>query len=96
MTHFAAFFQEKYQREIDLLITHALAEDLGPGDFSSLSCLSNDKISKAQLLVKEDCVLAGVAMAVRICELYDASLEVNMFCVDGDHVCKGTICLEIH
>ncbi|MCW1953044.1 MAG: carboxylating nicotinate-nucleotide diphosphorylase [Flavobacteriia bacterium] len=88
-------FQQQYQAEIAILIKNALSEDIGAGDFSALSCLPLEEISKAQLRVKEDCVLAGVSMAAQICALYDPSLELNVLYLDGDFVPKSGVCLEL-
>ena len=95
MKHTPSSFPQKYQKEIDLLIQNALAEDIGAGDFSALSCLPSEEVSKAQLLVKADCVLAGVAMAARICELYDPRLELHMVFLDGALVSSGSVGLEL-
>lgn len=41
-------------------IVRSLEEDVGPGDYSSLSCVDHEKQGKAHLIVKEDGVLVGV------------------------------------
>ncbi len=45
---------------IDKLIDLAIAEDIGDGDHSSLSCIPENETGKVKLLVKEEGVLAGV------------------------------------
>ena len=45
------------------LIDIAINEDIGDGDHTSLSCIPNDAKGKAQLLVKENCIIAGVDLA---------------------------------
>jgi nicotinate-nucleotide pyrophosphorylase (carboxylating) len=43
-------FLEQYKSEIDSFISAALKEDIGDGDHTSQSCLSNSETSKANLL----------------------------------------------
>ena len=42
------------------LVDHALQEDVGDGDHSTLSCIPADVKGKAVLKIKQDGVLAGV------------------------------------
>ena len=44
-------------------IKNALEEDIQDGDHSTLSTIPKDLQQKAKLLVKEDCILAGVELA---------------------------------
>lgn len=76
---------------ISLFIQSALAEDIGEGDHSSLGAISETDRSKAQLLIKDDGILAGVALAERIFHHYDASLQIEFFKKDGDQVKKGEV-----
>ena len=39
---------------LQLFIHSALAEDIGPGDFSSLSSIPEGKVGQAKLIIKED------------------------------------------
>jgi nicotinate-nucleotide pyrophosphorylase (carboxylating) len=41
------------------------------------------------LLVKEDCTIAGVELAVEIFKTIDPSLVTDVFCQDGDFIQKG-------
>ena len=71
------------QKEIDLIITNALREDVGDGDHSSLSCIPEDATGKARLLVKDEGVLAGVAFAKAVFHKVDPSLEMDIVINDG-------------
>ncbi len=51
---------------VDQFIRLALAEDLGEGDHSTLGAVPSTKISKANLLVKDAGILAGVELAQKI------------------------------
>lgn len=71
-------------------IQAALKEDVGPGDYSSLSTLPPDLVQTAQLIVKQDCVLAGVDLAKEIFHYYDKDLKVEVEVEDGSWTEKGT------
>ena len=72
-------------------IKNALAEDVGSGDYTTISCVSIDSKSNAQLLVKKSGVIAGVECAKQIINYYDSSLRVESFTKDGDDVSAGDI-----
>jgi nicotinate-nucleotide pyrophosphorylase (carboxylating) len=74
---------------------NALKEDIGEGDHSSLSCLQVTDLGTAKLIVKENGVLAGVEVAKRVFELYDSTLEVEVFINDGAAVAVGDIVLNV-
>lgn len=74
---------------LDQFIRDAIAEDLGEGDHSSLACIPEDAIRTARLLVKEEGVLAGVEVAIKVFDIIDPQLEVEVFIVDGSKVRPG-------
>ena len=76
---------------IDKLIDLAFAEDIGDGDHTTLSSIPAEAMGKNMLLIKEDGVLAGVAMALRIFHRFDPSLQVEVLIEDGAEVKKGDI-----
>ena len=76
-------------------IQSAFAEDIGPGDYSSLAAIPEDKTGKARLLIKGDGILAGVEMAEKIFKAYDPRLEVELLKKDGDEVKFGDIGLIV-
>jgi len=71
---------------IDEFIENALNEDLGDGDHTSLACIPHQAVGKAHLLIKEEGILAGVDMAVRIFTRLDPDVRLEIFKHDGDHV----------
>ncbi|MBN1144236.1 MAG: carboxylating nicotinate-nucleotide diphosphorylase [Bacteroidales bacterium] len=71
---------------IDQFIENALHEDLGDGDHTSLACIPHQAVGNAQLLVKEEGILAGVNMAVRIFTRLDPDVRLEIFKHDGDHI----------
>jgi nicotinate-nucleotide pyrophosphorylase (carboxylating) len=80
---------------LDELIERALGEDIGDGDHTSLACIPENAISKAQLLVKEAGVLAGVDVARRIFNRVDSGLQLEAFLRDGQRVEPGDVAFII-
>jgi nicotinate-nucleotide pyrophosphorylase (carboxylating) len=80
---------------LDEIIRNALKEDIGSGDFSTLSCVPKEAEGSAQLIVKENGVLAGIEVAKRIYEIYDPSLLLEVLKFDGDSVKKGDIAFRV-
>ncbi len=76
-------------------ISRALEEDLGPGDHSTLATIPKDLQQKAKLLVKEDCILAGVELAEIIFRQFDPSLSVEVLMKDGQQAKAGDIVLNV-
>jgi len=72
-------------------IKSALEEDLGKGDHSTLSTIPKDLVQSARLLVKEDCILAGVELAEIIFKTFDKNMQVEIFIKDGDSAKKGDV-----
>lgn len=72
-------------------IKQALCEDLGEGDPSTLGSVPLSKKCKANLLVKDNGLIAGVAMAEKIFHEVDKSLQLTFYKKDGDPIEKGEI-----
>jgi nicotinate-nucleotide pyrophosphorylase (carboxylating) len=81
--------------QIEEIIKRAIAEDLGDGDHSSLSCIPIEAMGKAQLKVKEKGILAGVELAKWVFNLIDPKLKVEVFISDGAHVKPGDIAFYV-
>jgi nicotinate-nucleotide pyrophosphorylase (carboxylating) len=76
-------------------IKNALEEDIQDGDHSTLSTIPKDLEQSAKLLVKQDCILAGVELAEIIFKTYDKNLTVETFVKDGDAVKVGNIAFTV-
>jgi nicotinate-nucleotide pyrophosphorylase (carboxylating) len=72
-------------------ILRSLSEDLGDGDHSSLACIPSEAAGKARLLIKEDGILAGVAVASKVFSIIDNNLEIKILIKDGTKVTPGDI-----
>lgn len=75
----------------DKLIDLAIAEDIGDGDHSSLSCIPNDAIGEVQLMLKDSGVLAGVEVAQKVYQRIDSQINFTPFLTDGASVKFGDI-----
>ena len=80
---------------IDHFIAEGLAEDIGSGDYSSLSCVPKQSSSTAVLKIKEDGIIAGLELAEIIFKKVDNCLELNFFKKDGDFVRSGELAFEV-
>ncbi|MEL7163639.1 MAG: nicotinate-nucleotide diphosphorylase (carboxylating), partial [Bacteroidota bacterium] len=68
---------ESLRQRILQFIQEALAEDVGPGDFTSEATIPTDSRDTARLLVKDVGVLAGVEVARMIFESVDPTAEFD-------------------
>ncbi len=84
-----------YHFNIQKFIDSALAEDTGDGDHTSLACIPSSAKGKAQLLVKENGVLAGVDLALQIFKTVDKFLKINVLIKDGSKIKVGDIILTV-
>ena len=78
------------------LIDRAFAEDVGDGDHTTLSTIPATANGSAQLLVKDNGILAGVELALAILQRYDPNLTAKVFLEDGASVKPGDVVMIIH
>jgi len=76
-------------------IASAVKEDIGNGDYTSMACVPENAYGKAELLVKEPGIIAGVEIAKKIFEHIDPTLSVRDFIPDGNEINPGDIVLEV-
>ena len=72
-----------------IFIRRALREDIGSGDHTTLSIIPENKTGKAQLLVKNDGIIAGLELAGLIFEQIDPRIKIEFFTIDGSPVRSG-------
>lgn len=80
---------------LDQIIEFSLREDLGDGDHTSLSTIPDNQLGKAHLIIKEDGVLAGVEVALKVFATVDSTLKVEVKIQDGAEVRVGDIVLHV-
>ena len=83
--------QEQFNKEIELIITNAIREDVGDGDHSSLACIPAIAQGKGKLLVKDEGVIAGVEFAKQVFAYVDKDMKVETLIEDGSPVKYGDI-----
>ena len=74
-------------------IRRALAEDIGDGDITSEAFIPEGHRSHAQIIAKEDLVLAGTEAAVEVFRLVDPAITVALHKSDGAMLAKGDVIL---
>lgn len=83
--------QEQLNKELELIISNAIREDVGDGDHSSLACIPKEANGKAKLLVKDKGIIAGVEFARMVFKQVDPGLKMKTFINDGRNVQHGDI-----
>jgi len=84
-----------FNAALDHLIDEAFKEDVGDGDHSSLSCIPADAQGKAVLKIKQDGILAGMAVAQRIFNYTEPASVFTAFKNDGDAMLYGEKAFEV-
>lgn len=77
--------------DLEALLDRALAEDVGPGDVTTEATIPEGTRATASFLIKEDGVVAGLAVAERVFARVDPGLEVSWTAADGDRLEAGTV-----
>jgi len=73
------------------LLETTLKEDLGDGDHSSLACIPAESTGSAQLLIKDEGIIAGLEITSLIFERIDPGISIEFFLQDGDRIKPGDI-----
>ncbi len=76
-------------------IHHAIIEDTGDGDHSSLASIPKDTKGKARLLVKQEGVIAGIEISGYVFKTIDPELSIDTKIDDGSIVNSGDIAFTI-
>jgi nicotinate-nucleotide pyrophosphorylase (carboxylating) len=81
--------------DIDRFIQCAINEDIGDGDHTSLAIIPGHSTGKAQLIVKDEGIIAGVDIAKRIFEKFDKTIHVKILIPDGKNVIYGDVVFTV-
>lgn len=79
----------------EILITLALAEDIGDGDVTSLYFIPEDRIARAFIAVRKEGVVSGVEIAARVFTKVDSGLDVEILIADGSRVGAGALLIRV-
>ena len=77
------------------LLARALAEDVGAGDVTTEATIPAGTTATARFLLKQDGVVAGLAVAERVFQAVDPELAVVWRAADGDALSAGTVFGEV-
>ncbi|HET6363673.1 MAG: carboxylating nicotinate-nucleotide diphosphorylase [Nitrospirota bacterium] len=73
------------------IIEKALSEDIGPGDVTSEATIPAGHTSTAEILAKQDLVLAGLDLSLEVFHFLDAAIQFTRFAQDGDRIKSGKV-----
>ena len=79
------------KEELNAFIEFALKEDIREGDHTSLACIPSSASGKAQLLVKENGILAGMEVAQAIFEKVNPEIQFFPLLQDGESMTIGDV-----
>ncbi len=83
------------EKNLELFIENAIREDIGDGDHTSLSCIPETSTGKAQLLVKQEGIIAGVEVAKQVFKKFDKNVKIETFIQDGTPIKPGDIIFKV-
>ena len=87
--------KKQFNKEIDIIITNAIREDVGDGDHSSLACIPEEATGRAKLLVKDEGIIAGIEFARQVFNYVDPGLAMEIKIEDGSSVKSGDVCFYV-
>jgi len=85
-----------FEEQLNHLIKEALHEDIGSGDYSTLACIPEQAMGTAVLKIKDEGILAGVAIAQHIFKLVEPGVSFKIYKNDGEAMLPGDIAFEIN
>ncbi len=76
-------------------IKAALHEDVGPGDYSTLASIPATARGSAVLKIKEEGIIAGIALAQQIFHYLEPDATFRIYKTDGDIASVGEVAFEV-
>jgi nicotinate-nucleotide pyrophosphorylase (carboxylating) len=84
-----------FEEQLQHLIREALQEDIGDGDHSTLASIDANAEGKAVLKIKQEGVLAGMAVAEKIFRAMEPEIVFTAYKKDGDFMAIGEKAFEV-
>jgi len=81
--------------DLDQSIDLWFKEDIREGDHSTLSTVPENAQGKAILHVKQEGIIAGIDVALKVFTHFDPEIKLNTFMSDGDRISMGDRVLEV-
>lgn len=76
-------------------VKNALQEDIGFGDVTTESIISEDKIFEAKLTSRVEGIVCGLEVFKTVFKILSDKVEVNLLFKDGDKITKGDVLAKI-
>ena len=80
---------------LEKFISDSLEEDIKNGDITSLSCIEQSKSTSAELISKDEGIIAGIELAKQIFEFNSTNLVFTRFVSDGEKIKNGQKLLSV-
>ncbi len=84
-----------FDQQLEFLVKNALAEDIGDGDHSTLSCISAETTGEAVLKIKDEGIVAGMNIAEKVFRTMQQNISFNPLKKDGESMHPGEIAFEL-
>lgn len=84
-----------YEAQLEKIIGDALEEDLGPGDYSTLSTINEGQKGSAILKVKDEGIIAGILVANKVFKQVQPSAVFHQKMKDGDKMHFGDVAFTV-
>lgn len=86
---------ELHQIQIEALVTRALEEDWGYGDWTTDLCVPQDKQARAKIITREDIVVSGIDIARDVFRRVDPNVTFTTPVKNGQKVPAKTVLIEV-
>ena len=81
--------------QVRKIIEAALAEDIGTGDITTQATVGLKKKGQAEVIAKDDFIVAGIDVFEETFKLLDESIKVKKIIKDGCRIGKGSVIAEV-
>lgn len=81
--------------EIRELIARSLAEDVGPGDATTLALVEANAVAAARIVARHPVVVSGMGIAAEVFRSADPALQVEILVPDGAEAAAGMALLRV-
>ncbi len=90
------YIADAVQAQISQIIAHALAEDIGDGDVTTLLTIPETAIVDGDFIAKEAGVAAGLTVAAQVFAQISDQVQVTPLVTDGERVAMHQVVATIH
>lgn len=80
---------------IHTIVERALHEDVGQGDLTTLAVIPAEATARANIVFKEDGVVAGLPVLAAVFKVVDTTLDVAVCAEEGAHLGAGAVVARI-